>query len=60
MDESLLKLLHEACGLELLRSEIALALLPVTVCTAEAGSDSLGECDLTALLMKIWGPKAVQ
>lgn len=65
MSKSLLKLVHEACGLKLLLailiSKIKLAALPVTVCTMEsgAGSDCLGWCDLAALPTKIWGPKAV-
>lgn len=58
MNKSLLKLLHEACGLILLMvtlvSEIRLAVLHCP-CTAEAsaGSDCLAWWDLAALLMKV-------
>lgn len=66
MSKRLLKLVHEACGLKLLWailiSEIKLAALLVTLCTTEsaAGSECLGQCDLAALLTKVWGPKAVE
>lgn len=44
MSKSLLKLVHEACGLKLLlailTSKIKLAALLVTLCTAESGAGS--------------------
>lgn len=44
MNKSLLKLLHEACGLKLLMviliSRTTLAVLPVTVCVQQSGAGS--------------------